>query len=132
MAKILIVSHANLAAALLESAAMIAGDLGEQAAAIGLETGESPEQLEERVRAFLDRQGGEDLLVFTDLVSGTPFNVVGSLMQHYDFQHLSGVNLGILLEASLLLNDLPLPALTAHLVAAFPGTFLDVTALMKE
>ncbi len=130
MMHILFVSHGRLAEAMISSAEMIAGDQNGKVVGIGLYPNESPESLQEKVVEYLKNVQAAKLLVFTDLVSGTPFNVVGSLMQTYPFRHLSGINLGLLLEAILLREDLTPKELAEHLISMFPNTLMDVNALM--
>jgi PTS system mannose-specific IIA component len=43
------------------------------------------------------KKNGE-VLVLTDMFSGSPFNAAVSLMQHYTFFHITGINLPVLLE----------------------------------
>ena len=42
----------------------------------------------------------------TDIFYGTPFNVVVSLMEDYDFMHITGINLSIVLEILLKRNEI--------------------------
>lgn len=130
MTKFLFVSHGDLSKAMISSMEMIAGDQTEAIEAIGLYKNENPELLERRIRDFLEANTKEDVLVFTDLVSGTPFNVVGSLMQEYPFGHISGINLALLLEALLSRNDMSVKELLEHLTDVFPGSVMNVNALM--
>ena len=130
MTKILFVSHGDLSRAMISSAEMIAGSQGKAIEAIGLYVNENPELLEQKIRDFLNDNRGEEILVFTDLVSGTPFNVVGSLMQEYSFGHMSGINLGLLLEALLLREEMTVQQLLDHLTEAFPSSVMNVNALI--
>ena len=90
-----------------------------------------PEDLRTVIVNYLDQWANAEILVFTDLISGTPFNVVGSLMRGYGIRHISGVNLGLLLEALLLRDSFSLNELSKHLIDVFPETVIDVNALMK-
>jgi len=130
LTKFLFVSHGELSKAMISSAEMIAGDQSEAIEAIGLYKNENPELLEQRIRYFLEINIEQDVLVFTDLVSGTPFNVVGSLMQEYSFGHISGINLALLLEALLSRDDMTVKELLDHLTEIFPSSVMNVNALM--
>lgn len=81
---------------MLASAAMISGEMG-RVQAVGLEPTDSPESFAERVEAAID--AGRPTLVLTDLYGGTPHNVVCAMARHHDVRCISGVNLGLLLEA---------------------------------
>ncbi len=131
MTCILIVSHGPLAKGLLKSAEMIAGKQGKDVAAVCLAQDQCPEDLRTVIVNYLDQWDNAEILVFTDLISGTPFNVVGSLMRGYGIRHISGVNLGLLLEALLLRDSFSVNELSKHLIEVFPETVIDVNALMK-
>ena len=42
----------------------------------------------------------------TDIFYGTPFNIITSLMESYDFIHITGINLGIVLEVLMKKDEL--------------------------
>ena len=132
MIKLILLSHGNLAEAMLESAQMIVGHQENDAMALGLQPGESPEELQNAFEAALKTFVSNEILVLSDLISGTPFNVAGSLMQKYSFRHICGFNLAMLLEALMLRDSLSADALCEHILNVFPTSVLDVNALMKE
>jgi PTS system mannose-specific IIA component len=116
---------------MLKSAEMIAGKQDKDVAAVCLAQDQSPEDLRAILEGYLNPWADAETLVFTDLISGTPFNVVGSLMRTYDIRHISGVNLGLLLEAVMLRNLFSAKEMAKHLIEVFPETVIDVNALMK-
>lgn len=130
MVRIVIVSHGGLAAALLDSAEMI---LGTQPGvkAIGLFPGDSPESFQEKIRQALEEFGGEEILLFSDIRSGTPFNAAGTLMQTYRFRHISGVTLGMLLEALSQREGTGADALGDEIMGIAAATILDVNTLLE-
>lgn len=99
MVEVFIVSHGDFAKAMLGSCEMIMGTQ-EYVHTFGFYPGESADELREKlsfsIEDSLNRQN--EVLVLTDFMSGSPFNVTASLMQQYSFQHLSGINLPLLLE----------------------------------
>ena len=86
--KIIIVSHGDLSLAMLRSAEMIVGPLP-QAEAFGLqpaaETEQFLQQIEQAIAIAIDKK--EEIVVFTDLFFGTPFNIVNRLYEKYSFLH---------------------------------------------
>ncbi len=95
--RILVASHGDLARALVSSAQLICGrsaDVG----TIGLHPDESPESFGERLRTEI---GGDprSVLVLTDLYGGTPHNVAAVVTRGARAFCISGVNLGLLIEA---------------------------------
>ncbi len=131
MISILIVSHGNLAAAMLNSAELIVGHQ-QNAAALCFDVSQAPEVFKDQLQDELEHRKDGDILLFSDIRSGTPFNVAGSLMQEYDFRHISGVNLALLIEALTLRNELDIDALCAELMDVSGLTILDVNALMAQ
>ena len=131
MIAILLVSHGTYATAMLDTARMILGPQ-EQAEAVGLTADESPDQLRaELVRAMESFQGTE-LLVLTDITSGTPFNTVVALSGQYPFRHLTGVNLPLLIETLICRQFVPMEELIKSLLEKAPDTFVDVDGKLKQ
>ncbi|MCE5188532.1 MAG: PTS sugar transporter subunit IIA [Eubacteriales bacterium] len=131
MLKLLLVSHGGLAQAMLESAEMICGPQ-EDVRALGLFPGDSPDALRESVTEILDRWNGQDVLVLTDIRSGTPFNTMASLMQTYPFRHISGVNLALLIEALMDRDCMSADEVAGELMAVSGQTILDVNLLLEQ
>ncbi len=98
MIPVLVLTHGELAAALLGAAESILGRQ-DRAAALGLEASESREAFAGRVRAAAD-QLGAPALVLVDLAGGTPWNAALLCGLASDpGEILAGVNLPVLLEA---------------------------------
>jgi Phosphotransferase system, mannose/fructose-specific component IIA len=131
MFQILIVSHGGLACEMLKTAEMIAGPQPDTAT-LGLFPGDSPEQLQQAIEAILQRWGKQDVLVLTDMRSGTPFNVVGGLMKEYDFRHISGINLAMLIEVLMARDDMSLNEAADEVLSLSSRTVLDVNSLLKD
>ncbi|NLL76904.1 MAG: PTS sugar transporter subunit IIA [Clostridiales bacterium] len=101
MVEVIVVSHGTYAKSLVESSELIMGKQ-EQVYAFGFFLGENVEELRERVEQKIKEIRAEDrdkeILILTDMRSGSPFNAVTLLMQNYLFYHIAGVNLPIFLE----------------------------------
>lgn len=98
MIEIIIASHGNFASEILKSAELIAGEQ-ENVQTFGLHLGDSVDKLrDDLARAIEAAQKKGEVLVLTDMFSGSPFNAAVSLMQHYSFYHITGINLPVLLE----------------------------------
>lgn len=99
MIGVLIVTHGNFGAELLNSAELIIGKQ-ENVETLSLNHGDNIEKLYCSVNECierLDRGGG--VLVLTDLFGGSPSNVTAANMEERYFESLSGVNLPMLIEA---------------------------------
>lgn len=126
--KYIFVSHGDLAKSMLGSAQMI---VGEQtgAKAFGLYPKDDIGGLKDQVKAAIEEfGGGEDIICFTDLFSGSPFNAVVGLMGDYPIRHITGMNLPMVLEAfmSRMNEDNTAEAICAKLLVEAPATFIDV------
>lgn len=124
----IMVSHGKLAKAMLNSAEMIVGKQ-ENIKTFGLEPTEDVSTLRDEIKSYLDKIGpAEPVLCFTDLFSGSPFNVVVSLMSDYDIRHVTGMNLPMILDALMTRSttDKSREAIVEKLITEAPGTFIDV------
>lgn len=131
MYRVMLVSHGELSKAMLGSAEMICGPQPDVVTHCLYEE-DSPESLKERLEVTLDSWEGEDILVLTDIRSGTPFNVVCSLMEHRRFRHISGMNLAMVIE-SLLSSEFSTADETAReLQTSFADTILDVNDFLAQ
>lgn len=107
MVAVLLVTHGDLAQALLSSAALIMGE----AALIeshGLYHGDSVDNLKDTIKEAINRLSecsqGDGVLILTDLFGGSPSNAAARAMHELqDSVHcecITGVNLPILLEVA--------------------------------
>jgi mannose/fructose-specific phosphotransferase system component IIA len=102
---IVIAGHGTLAAALLATTELICGPIAD-AAAVGLEADESPDHYTDALRAAIGH-GSRRVLVLCDLLGGTPFNVASAIARRSGrVVCVSGVNLGMVVEAALASGDL--------------------------
>lgn len=78
MVELVVITHGNLAFALKETSEMLLGEQ-EHIAVFGLQLGESIEELRDQAAEAIGRacEAGE-VLVITDMISGSPFNIACS------------------------------------------------------
>lgn len=101
MVGILIVSHGNLAKAMLECVDMLVG-IPEQFAGLGIENGEDPEAFYQKLRekaAELDT--GDGIVALVDLYGGTPNNNVARLSMERNIRIITGMNLPMVMAAAM-------------------------------
>lgn len=102
MFDILLVTHGRLGEELLATARMVCGDIGEGVSAFGFMPGEGPDALLEKICSYV-RASSCGCLVLSDIVGGSPFlmsaRAYRELSGSCSMEILSGVNLGMLLEA---------------------------------
>lgn len=97
MINILIVTHGNFGKELLNSSEIIIGKI-EDAESISFNLGESYEMLSEEVEQAIERLSSEDLIVFTDMYGGSPFNAVAKAMKNRKFYHITGINFPLFID----------------------------------
>ena len=99
--RILLLTHAPLAAALRECALHVFADSADDLLALDVPSEEAPEATLERALAMLVAHGGLDAptLVLTDLFGATPCNVAQRLTGLLQARLVAGVNLPMLLRS---------------------------------
>lgn len=131
--KVIVVSHGSYAQGLVDTVQMIAGEQ-EDLEAFGLMPEESVETLKEKIRKSIEDTGSEEeILILTDLFYGSPFNTVVSLMPEYDFYHITGINLPLMMEIVMgRYAEKSAAVICKEVMDAAPSTVRDVRELYKE
>lgn len=131
--KFILVSHGDLAKSMLGSAQMIVGEQ-EDVQAFGLYPQDDIGSLKEQIKKAVDEMGGEEIICFTDLFSGSPFNAVVSLMGEYPIRHITGMNLPMVLEAFMLrMNEsMTREEVCLKLTSQATETFIDVNSYLEK
>ncbi|QSX06972.1 PTS sugar transporter subunit IIA [Sedimentibacter sp. zth1] len=100
MINILIVTHGNFGKELLKSAELVIGKI-DNAESISFNKGESYDELVKCVEEAVERLNKDDLIVFTDMYGGSPFNAVAKLMKNNNFYHLTGINFPLFIDIAI-------------------------------
>ncbi len=100
MIGILVVTHANLGKALIETVEFILNDAVKNAISISIDIRENPETLKNKIKKGLKQlKNKEGIIIFTDMFGGTPSNLSYAFLEEGKIEVISGVNLPILLKA---------------------------------
>lgn len=98
MFEVIIVTHGSLAQALHKTAELIVGER-EGVQTFGLNLGDSVDVFAEQVKEAIEKSLAKgDVLVLTDMQSGSPCNVTTAAMLDNKFRHITGVNLPMVIE----------------------------------
>lgn len=100
MINILIVSHGDFGKELLKSSEIIIGKI-DNIECISFNLGDNYADLCKKVQESIERIGDDDLIVFTDMYGGSPFNSVTKLMKYKKFFHITGVNLPLFIDIAI-------------------------------
>jgi mannose/fructose/sorbose-specific phosphotransferase system IIA component len=101
MVGILIVSHGNLAQAMLECVDMLVG-VPEQFAYAGIQPEESPEDFYKKLQEKAgEMDTGDGLVALVDLYGGTPNNNVARLSMERNVRIITGINLPMVMAAAM-------------------------------
>lgn len=115
MVGLVVASHGRLADELVATARQIVGEL-DNVATLSVEPCSSPEEIRARVKeAVRSVDRGQGVLVFADLIGGSPCTQSLSLCQQARIEVVTGVNLPMLLKANSLRGELDLRDLAHQL-----------------
>lgn len=133
--RIVVITHGNLAKALVETSKLIIGDECE-IDTLGLFLGDNPEEFRISVSNLIDKNLTEEgLLVFSDLYGGTPANSImlkmNELKSPDKLMCFVGVNLPILLEAISLSRFMKIDEVSTHIEDISAGSIRNITNLIK-
>ena len=128
---VILISHGPLSKSMLESAEMICGKQ-ERVKTYSLFVGDSVDAFRAEVRAGIeDALSRGDLLVITDIMSGSPFNVTSAAMEDLNFQHVTGMNLPLVIQVLLDRNDSSVEQTVADAMEAASECVVHVNALFS-
>ena len=117
MIGILVVTHAELASALIETVEFILGSKQENLLPVSINIQEDPENLRKKIKSGIAKVRAENgVIIFTDMFGGTPSNLSYSFLEEGQVEVISGVNLPILLKAVNSRKKMDMTQITAALV----------------
>ena len=117
MIGILLVTHANLGNALIETLEFISGKKETNIAAVSINIQEDPESLRKKIKkAIQEVKTDNGIVILTDMFGGTPSNLSYSFLEEGQVDVISGVNLPILFKAVNSRSKMNMEALTSVLV----------------
>jgi len=100
MVGILVISHGNLAEALISSAEFIVGNL-DRIRGVPVWPKDQEKEVKDRIQKKLaEVDDGEGIVVLTDVLGGTPTNISLSCFENEKVEVVTGVNLPMLLALS--------------------------------
>ncbi len=100
MIGLVVVTHAKLAAELLQTAEMIIGPIP-ASTAVSIDRGFSVDTAKQQLESAIAKVGsdGDGVLILTDMFGGTPTNISAEFLHQPTVEILTGVNLPMVLKA---------------------------------
>jgi len=132
MIGVVVVSHGELAEALLSAMQMIMGEQ-EQVTAVPFRFGVTPESLRDTVvQAIESVDVGEGVILLADLFGGTPARVISEQVLLRGIPAVSGVNLPMLLEVCAMRRGATADELRQIAYGAGVAGVIDIGARLAE
>jgi mannose PTS system EIIA component len=117
MTGILLVTHANLGSALIETIEFILGKSQDNLACVSINIKENPDSLRKKIKQGISKVRSDNgIIILTDMFGGTPSNLSYSFLEEGKVEVISGVNLPILLKAVTARSKMDMSTLTTSLV----------------
>ena len=100
MIGILIVTHAQLGDALVDTLEFILGNRPDLISTVSIDIKENPEALRKKITKGINSVNSDKgVIIFTDMFGGTPSNLSYSFLEEGKIEVISGINLPILMKA---------------------------------
>ena len=117
MIGILVVTHAELGTALIDTIKFILGKDPDKLLAVSINIQDNPDSLRKKIKTGIKKVKTDNgVLILTDMFGGTPSNLSYSFLKEGHIEVISGVNLPILLKAVNARKKLDMEALTSAVV----------------
>jgi len=116
MVGVVVVTHCHLAEELIAAAQLVVGEELKQFQPVPIDPKETSDQIREKIIAAIRKvDGGQGVLILTDMYGGTPSNISLSFLEEKRIEVITGVNLPMLLKLATYTDDMSLEALAAFI-----------------
>ncbi len=132
MTGILVVTHAGLGQALIDTVEFIMDTKYKNLAAISIDIKENPDTLLKKIKNGIKKvKHDQGVILFTDMFGGTPSNLSYSFLEEGVVEVMTGVNLPILLKAVEIRGKKPLMETTEILLAYGKRSISQASGILK-
>jgi PTS system mannose-specific IIA component len=132
MIGILLVTHANLGNALIETAELILEGSQENIGFVSINIQENPDSLRKKIKKGISKvRTDKGILILTDMFGGTPSNLSYSFLEEGIVEVISGVNLPILLKAINSRKKMDMATLTSSLIETGKRSISLASGILK-
>lgn len=133
MTGLVVTGHGQYAQGVMSAIELVAG-VPEQVQVVDFVKGEGIEELKSRmVRAIQDLES-DDVLLMTDILGGSPFNVAVQLLAEpvgKNLKVVAGANMASIVQAVFMRENVPFEQLPGEVVQGGREGLVDVSAMME-
>jgi PTS system mannose-specific IIA component len=116
MIGVIVVTHCHLSEELIAAARLVVGEELKQFEAVSIAPSEGSEEIRKKIVTAIRRvDGGQGVLILTDMYGGTPSNISLSFLEEKKIEVITGVNLPMLLKLATSETDMDLETLAAFI-----------------
>ena len=116
MVGVIVVTHCRLGEELIAAAQLVVGEELRQFQPVSIDPKEGSEEIREKIIAAMRKlEGGQGILILTDMYGGTPSNISLSFLEEKKIEVITGVNLPMLLKLATYQDNLDLESLAAFI-----------------
>ena len=132
MISLIIVTHGDFGAYLIEAAEMIVGAQPEGVDLVSISSRVPVDKARERLALIMEKRKDDGMVIFTDMLGGTPTNIAFPLAQKVqNAAVISGVNLNMVLAAFSYRGRMSVEELAHKVVEDGKKSVCDVKALFN-
>ncbi len=132
MIGIVLVTHAGLGSALIDTLEFILGERPSDAICVSIDIKEDAKALRKKIQKGIDQVNSEHgVIIFTDMFGGTPSNLSYSFLEEGKIEVISGVNLPILFKAVNAREKMDIHEITPVLVAHGKKSISLASSILK-
>ncbi len=116
MIGVVVVTHCHLSEELIAAARLVVGEELKQFEAVSIAPTEGSEEIRKKIVAAIRKvDGGQGVLILTDMYGGTPSNISLSFLEEKKIEVITGVNLPMLLKLATTETDMDLETLAGFI-----------------
>lgn len=133
MVGVVVVTHCRLGEELIAAAELVVGEELKQFHPVSIDPKEGSEQIREKIITAIRKvDGGQGVLILTDMYGGTPSNISLSFLEERKIEVITGVNLPMLLKLATYQNDSDLEALASFITDYGQRNINLASAVLKK
>jgi PTS system mannose-specific IIA component len=116
MVGVIVVTHCRLGEELIAAAQLVVGEELRQFQPVSIDPKEGSEDIREKIVAAIRKvEGGQGILILTDMYGGTPSNISLSFLEEKKIEVITGVNLPMLLKLATYQDNMDLQSLATFI-----------------